>query len=119
MNIPRIEELFNLQQTTADEAARKVFVDEFQQIVYDDSSAIPLVYYKDVEIYRGDRWEFTENDWHSGIYSIPNYKAWLTVDEAPEPPTTPVPLPVEMILVVGGVGVVVVVLVALVYLKRK
>ncbi|MHA2117636.1 MAG: ABC transporter substrate-binding protein [Candidatus Thorarchaeota archaeon] len=124
MEIPRIEELFNLQQTTADEAARKVYVDEFQQIVYDDSSAIPLVYYKDVEIYRSDRWVFTETDWHSGIYAIPNYKAWLTVDVAPEPTTTttpppPPPVPMEMIVLVAGAAVIIVVIFAVIYMKRK
>ena len=119
MNIPRIEELFNLQQTTSDDVERKVYVDEFQQIVYDDSSAIPLVYYKDVEIFRKDRWVFTETDWHSGIYSIPNYKAWVTVDVAPEPTTTPAPLPLDMILLAGGVGVVAVLIVVVVYVKRK
>ena len=122
INIPRIEEIFAEQQETAGFTARKALVDEFQQIIYDDSSVIPLVNMQDSEIYRKDRWLFTETDWHSGIYSIPNTKAWRTVDVAPEPTTTPpppVPLPFEMILLGVGAVVVVVVVIGVYWMRKK
>ena len=104
------------------ELYRKALVDEFQQIVYDDSSIIPLVYYKDVEIYRSDRWDFRPQDldWTSGIFSVHNQEAWMHVDVAAEvPTTTPPPLPMELIVIVAGAAVAVVVIVAVVWLKRK
>ncbi|MHA1961442.1 MAG: ABC transporter substrate-binding protein [Candidatus Thorarchaeota archaeon] len=120
ISIPRIEEIFVEQQEINDFDDRKVLIDEFQQIIYDDSSVIPLVNYLDVEIYRKDRWQFTETDWHSGVVAIPNVKAWRTVDVAPEPTTTPpAPLPIEMVVLGVGIAVVAVVITVGYWVKRK
>ncbi|MHA2461399.1 MAG: hypothetical protein ACXAEJ_09180 [Candidatus Thorarchaeota archaeon] len=121
IEIDRIDELFKEQQLTPDYTARKALVDEFQQIVYDDSSIIPLVYYKDVEIYRSDRWDFRPQDrtWTSGIFSVHNQAGWMNVDVAEATPTPPPPLPVEMIVIVAGAAVVIVVILAAVWVRRK
>ena len=122
IEIPRIDELFVEQQLEADYTARKALVDEFQQIVYDDSSIIPLVYYKDVELYRSDRWDIRpqDRDWTSGIFSVHNQEVWMHIDVAEAAPTTPPPpLPVEMIVLVAGAAVVVIVIIGVVWLKRK
>ncbi len=120
IQIDRIDEIFKAQQQTPDYTARKALVDEFQQIVYDDSSIIPLVYYMDVEIYRSDRWDFRPQDrnWTSGIYSVHNQEAWINVDAAEVTTPPPPPLPVEMIVIVAGAAVVVVI-VAVVWSRRR
>lgn len=112
----RIDEIFYLQQVTPDEAERKVLVDEFQQIMYNESCIIPLVYYMDAEIYRKDKFVFHETDWTSGIYGLLNVKAWITVEPA-EGYVAP-PLPIEMIALVAGVAIVLVIVVVI-WMKRK
>ncbi|MFO7837597.1 MAG: ABC transporter substrate-binding protein [Candidatus Thorarchaeota archaeon] len=119
INITAIEDMFLQQQITADPEERKEIVDEFQQLIYNDSSVIPLCNYMDVEVYRSDRWEFTETDWHSGMIAIPNVDAWRTVDEAPETTTPAAPLPVEMIILAVGVAVVVVVILGAIWIKQR
>ena len=121
INIPRIDALFKEQQQEPNYAARKALVDEFQQIIYDDSSIIPLVYYKDVEIYRSDRWQFRPQDlnWTSGIFSVYNQEAWMHVDVAQATTTPPPPFPVEIIAIVAIAGVAVVVILGFVWMKRK
>jgi ABC-type transport system substrate-binding protein len=116
IQVPRIDEIFHLQQTTQDFTARKALVDEFQQIMYDESSVIPLLYYKDVEIYRSDRWTFIDDDYTSGVYGLLNYFAFITVEEAEALP--PPELPIEMIALVGGAAAVVILL-AVFYMKRR
>jgi ABC-type transport system substrate-binding protein len=117
IQVPRIDEIFHLQQTTQDFTARKALVDEFQQIMYDESSVIPLLYYKDVEIYRSDRWTFIDDDYTSGVYGLLNYFAFITVEEAEALPPPP-ELPIEMIALVGGAAAVVILL-AVFYMKRR
>jgi peptide/nickel transport system substrate-binding protein len=119
IQVPRIDEIFWEQQVTADDTARKALVDEFQQIMYDESSVIPLVYYMDVEIYRSDRWLFVEDDWTSGVYGLLNYAAFVHVEEVEATIPPPPPLPIEMIALVGGIAVVAVVVVLVIYMKRR
>ena len=119
IQVPRIDEIFWEQQVTQDYVARKALVDEFQQIMYDESSIIPLVYFKDVEIYRSDRWTFIEDDWTSGVYGLLNYGAFIHVEEAVVTTTPPPPLPLEMLALLGGIAVVAVVVVVGIYVKRK
>lgn len=116
ISVPRIDEIFHLQQMTPDESERKELVDEFQQIMYDESAIIPVVYYRDAEIYRKDKWTFYETDWTSGIYGLLNVKAWITAEPLAGIP--PAPIPLEMIALVAGVAIVVVILVVF-WMKRK
>jgi ABC-type transport system substrate-binding protein len=118
IQVPRIDEIFHLQQITQDFAERKALVDEFQQIMYDESSVIPLLYYKDVEIYRSDRWLFVDDYYTSGAYGLLNYFAFITVEQVEATVPPPPALPLEMIALVGGAAVVVV-LIAVFYMKRK
>ncbi|TET07376.1 MAG: ABC transporter substrate-binding protein [Candidatus Thorarchaeota archaeon] len=121
IEIDRIDELFKEQQLEPDYTARKALVDEFQQIVYDDSSIIPLVYYRDVEVYRSDKWDIRPQDlnWTSGVYSVHNQEVWMNLDVAEVTTSPPPPLPVEMIVIVAGAAVAIVVIVAVVWKKRK
>ncbi|MHA2275694.1 MAG: ABC transporter substrate-binding protein [Candidatus Kariarchaeaceae archaeon] len=92
INQSRINEIFAEQRTTLDDAARGLLMDEFQQVMYNDSSVIPLVLYKDIEIYRADKWEFTSGNVQSGLYSLYNTFAFREVDEAPPPSPTSTPI---------------------------
>ncbi|MHA2424392.1 MAG: hypothetical protein ACXAEF_06365 [Candidatus Thorarchaeota archaeon] len=86
--------------------------------MYDESSIIPLLYYKDVEIYRSDRWTFIEDDWTSGVYGLLNVPAFVHVEIAEAVPTGPALPPTMMIAVVAGAAVVLILLIV-VYMKRK
>jgi ABC-type transport system substrate-binding protein len=121
IEIPRIDEIWKLQQITPDFNDRKALVDEFQQIVYNDSSIIPLVYYQDVEIYRSDRWDIRpqDRDWTSGIFSVYNQEVWMNIDVAEATTTPPPGMPIEMIALVAGAAVVVVIVLGVVFLKRR
>ncbi|MFX0054998.1 MAG: ABC transporter substrate-binding protein [Promethearchaeota archaeon] len=126
VNITRVDEIYKEQQLTTDDAHRADLCDEFQQLMYDDSSVIVLVEFTDIELYRNDAWTFTNTDWQSGILSMWNINSWLGVDVPVTPTTTPPtgtttpqppppPLPVELLLAVGvGVAVLVVVIVLVV-----
>jgi peptide/nickel transport system substrate-binding protein len=129
VNITRIDEIYKEQQLTTDDNLRAALCDEFQQIMYNDSSIIVLVEYNDIELYRNDAWEFTHTDWESGILSMWNIDSWLEVDVPTVPTTTtptgttsptepPPPLPMDLILVVG-IGAVVLVVVIVYFVKKK
>ena len=81
LNIPRVDELYLEQQLTSDTTARKALMDELQQLVYDDGSIIPLVNFKEFEIYRADRFIFNEEDASvdSGLFSLYNIFAFQNV----------------------------------------
>ncbi|MHA2365764.1 MAG: ABC transporter substrate-binding protein [Candidatus Hodarchaeales archaeon] len=98
INITRVDEIYELQQFIPDNTARKVLIDEFQQIIYDDSSIIPLLNVKDFEIYRKDRWKFEDTVAQSGMYSLYNTFSLRNVDEAPPPSTTTTPSGVVTII---------------------
>jgi peptide/nickel transport system substrate-binding protein len=126
VNITRVDEIYKEQQLT-DDATRAILCDEFQQIMYDDSSIIVLVEFNDIELYRNDVWTFTDTDWMSGILSMWNLNSWLGVDETvpstttttPTGTTEPLPpLPMELLLMVGIGVVVLIVVIALVARKR-
>ncbi|MFW9963731.1 MAG: ABC transporter substrate-binding protein [Candidatus Sifarchaeia archaeon] len=126
VNIPRVDEIYKQQQLT-DDATRAILCDEFQQIMYNDSSIIVLVEFNDIELYRNDVWTFTHTDWQSGILSMWNLDSWLEVDVPTTPTTTttptgtttpPPPFPMELILVVGAAAVVVIIIIALVVRKK-
>jgi len=129
VNITRVDEIYKEQQLTTD-ANRAILCDEFQQIMYNDSSIIVLVEFSDIELYRNDAWTFTHTDWQSGILSMWNIDSWLEVDVPTTPTTTtpttgtttptslPPPLPMELLLVVGAGIVVLVIVVVLVTRKR-
>ncbi len=127
VNITRVDEIYKEQQLTTDDLVRAALCDEFQQIMYNDSSIIVLVEYNDIELYRNDAWTFTHTDWQSGILSMWNIDSWLEVDvpitpTTPTSPTTPTgpvpPLPMELLLVVG-IGVVVLVIVLVYFVRKK
>ncbi|MFW9863559.1 MAG: ABC transporter substrate-binding protein [Candidatus Thorarchaeota archaeon] len=128
VNITRVDEIYKEQQLT-DDVTRAQLCDEFQQIMYNDSSIIVLVEFNDIELYRNDVWTFTNTDWASGILSMWNLNSWLGVDEfTPSTTTTPStgtttpppppPLPMELLLLVG-VGAVVLVLVVVLVIRRR
>lgn len=128
VNITRVDEIYKEQQLTTNDVTRAALCDEFQQIMYDDSSIIVLVEYNDIEIYRNDVWTFTHTDWASGILSMWNIDSWLEVDEVVVPTTTGTgtttngpplpPLPMELLLAVG-LGIVVLVIVVVYFVKKK
>jgi ABC-type transport system substrate-binding protein len=130
VNITRVDEIYKEQQLTTSDVTRAALCDEFQQIMYNDSSIIVLVEFTDIELYRNDAWTFTHTDWQSGILSMWNIDSWLEVDVPVVPTTTttpvtttttppppPPPLPMELLLVVG-LGVVVLIVVV-VFAARK
>ncbi|MHA1982727.1 MAG: ABC transporter substrate-binding protein [Candidatus Hodarchaeales archaeon] len=92
INNTRINEIFAEQRLESDDTARGLLMDEFQQILYNDSSVIPIVNPKDVELYRADNWEFTNGNVQSGLYSLYNTFAFREVDEAPPPSPTTTPI---------------------------
>lgn len=104
LNVPRVDEIYNLQQLVSDTERAQLF-DELQQLVYDEGSVCVLVNFDDIEIYRNDRYSFTHEDWLSGILSIWNWESWLEADEV----APPAPIPIELILIGAGAAIVVVV----------
>ena len=129
VNITRIDEIYKEQQLTTSDTVRGDLCDEFQQIMYDDSSIIVLVEYNDIELYRNDAWTFTNTDWESGILSMWNINSWLGVDVPVVPTGTDTgtgtgtatgtdPLPMELLLAVG-LGIVVIVVVIVYFVKKK
>jgi peptide/nickel transport system substrate-binding protein len=127
VNITRVDEIYKKQQLTTNDVTRAALCDEFQQIMYDDSSIIVLVEYNDIELYRNDAWTFTHTDWQSGILSMWNIDSWLEVDVPAVPTTTttptttlPPPFPIDpmLLVAVGGIGVVLVVVVVY-FVKKK
>ncbi|MGY5855546.1 MAG: ABC transporter substrate-binding protein [Candidatus Thorarchaeota archaeon] len=130
VNITRVDEIYKAQQLTTNDVTRGLLCDEFQQIMYNDSSIIVLVEYSDIELYRNDAWEFTHTDWESGILSMWNIDSWLEVDvptvpttptttEPTTPTTTPEPIDPMLLLALGGVGLVIVVIVVVYFVKKK
>lgn len=130
VNITRVDEIYKEQQLTTSDTTRAALCDEFQQIMYNDSSIIILVEFNDIELYRNDVWEFTHTDWESGIFSMWNIDSWLEVDvptvptttttpvtTTTEPPPPPPPIPMELLLAVG-LGIVVLIVVV-VFVTRK
>jgi ABC-type transport system substrate-binding protein len=124
VNITRVDEIYKEQQLTTNDVTRAALCDEFQQIMYNDSSIIVLVEYNDIELYRNDAWNFTHTDWESGILSMWNIDSWLEVDVPIVPTTTttttqPPPLLIDplLLIAVGGIGVVL--LVVVVYFVKK
>jgi peptide/nickel transport system substrate-binding protein len=131
VNITRIDEIYKEQQLTTSDVTRAALCDEWQQIMYNDSSVIVLVEFTDIELYRNDVWTFTRTDWPNGILSMWNGMSWLEVDVPATPTTTttpatgtttptppPPPLPMDLLLVVGAGIVVLVIVVVLVVRKR-
>jgi len=128
VNITRVDEIYKAQQLTTNDVERAALCDEFQQIMYNDSSIIVLVEFNDIELYRNDAWEFTHTDWQSGILSMWNIDSWLEVDVPAVPttpttgpttiPTTPPPIDPMLLVAVGGIGVVLVVVVVY-FVKKK
>ncbi|MFW9912762.1 MAG: ABC transporter substrate-binding protein [Candidatus Thorarchaeota archaeon] len=130
VNITRVDEIYKEQQLTTSDVTRAALCDEFQQIMYNDSSIIVLVEFTDIELYRNDAWTFTHTDWQSGILSMWNIDSWLEVDVPTTPTTTtpttgtttpppqPPPLPMELLLVVG-IGAVVLVLVVVLVIRKR
>ena len=116
ISVPRIDEIFTLQQITQNVTERKALVDEFQQIMYDESCVIPVVYFKDAEIYRKDKWTFYQTDWTSGIYGLLNVFGWIYAEPGAAAP--PAPFPIEMIAIVAGAAIILVIL-AVYWMKRK
>jgi peptide/nickel transport system substrate-binding protein len=130
VNITRVDEIYKEQQLTTDDNHRAALCDEFQQIMYNDSSIIILVEYNDIELYRNDAWEFTHTDWEAGILSMWNIDSWLEVDVPVTPTTTttptatttptepPPPLPMDLILAVSA-GIVVLLVVVVYFVKKR
>ncbi|MGY5876492.1 MAG: ABC transporter substrate-binding protein [Candidatus Thorarchaeota archaeon] len=114
LNIPRVDEIYKEQQV-ATGSQRANLIDEMQQEVYDEGSICVLVEYSDIEIYRGDRWDFNHDDWLSGILSLWNWLSWMDVSVVSAPPATPISM--ELILI--GAGAVILIVVIVVFLKRK
>ena len=83
INISRVDQIFHDEQITSDDTQRKALIDEFQQIIYNDSSIIPMVNFKDIEIYRADQWKFQDTVAQSGMFSLYNTFAFRFVDVAP------------------------------------
>ena len=81
-NNSRVDKIYFEQLLTSNNTVRKALMDELQQIVYDDGSILPLVNYKEFEIYRGDRWVFRSKDASvvSGLFSLYNTYSFLYVD---------------------------------------
>jgi peptide/nickel transport system substrate-binding protein len=115
LSIPRVDEIYRLQQVADTDTARAALVDEMQQLVYDEASICILVEFDDLELYRSDRWEFTHTDWTSGIFSMWNWESWLEADVLV---ITPVVFPIEMIAIVVG-GVVLVIVILIVIMKKR
>jgi peptide/nickel transport system substrate-binding protein len=121
ISIPRVNEIFLLQKLTSNDVERAALIDELQQIIYDDSSVIPLVNFMDFEIYRNDRWQFEDSahTWHNGILSAFNTEAFVKVDVAPFIPPPP-PIPIEFLIIGAGVAIIIVIIIVVViYLRRK
>jgi ABC-type transport system substrate-binding protein len=115
LSIPRVDEIYSEQQL-ADDAEREDLIDELQQLVYDEASICVLVEFDDLELYRSDKWEFTHEDWLSGIFSIWNWETWLEADIVV---ITPAVFPIEMIAIIAGVVIVVVIVLLLVWRSKK
>ena len=88
----RYDELMTLQSSETDQATRKAYVDEMQQIVYDQAPYHILFYDSALHAYRTDKfvgWPLTPID--GGLpffgYGVPSYN-YLTV---PEPVVTAAP----------------------------
>lgn len=114
LNIPRVDEIYREQQLAVD-TARENLIDEMQQLVYDEASICVLVEISDIEIYRNDRWEFTHEDWLSGILSMWNWESWLDATPIAAPPG----IPMSLTLVAVGLGIVVVVVILVFWRSKK
>ncbi|TFG08278.1 hypothetical protein EU538_07410, partial [Candidatus Thorarchaeota archaeon] len=77
LNVSRVDDIY-MEQKIASDAEREDLINEMQQLIYDEASVCILAEFNDIEIYRGDRWAFTNDDWLSGILSIWNWEPWLT-----------------------------------------
>ena len=91
ISLPEVDSIYYQQQLKADYADRKALIDELQQVLYEDSSIIPLVNFQDIELYRNDRWQFRAEDANvqSGLFSLYNTYAFLYAD-IPSQVTNPV-----------------------------
>lgn len=114
LNVPRVDEIYKEQQLAVD-TNRENLIDEMQQLIYDEASICVLVEISDVEIYRNDHWEFTHEDWLSGILSMWNWESWLEASPVSAPPG----FPVSMGLVAVGVGIIVVIVLYAIGRSRK
>jgi peptide/nickel transport system substrate-binding protein len=54
---PEYDALYNQQATTIDPTARKVIVDQMQQMYYDDAAYIVMWYQDKLQAYRMDTWQ--------------------------------------------------------------
>jgi peptide/nickel transport system substrate-binding protein len=89
---PRYDELFKLQQQATDEAERKGYIDEMQQIFYDDAPYHVLYYDNELHAYRTDKFAgWTNQPPESGTplfgYGYPGYLALTDASLATPPPS--------------------------------